>query len=117
MLRTKIWEGLENKLALAFSIPVLIVEIAYWGAALSISPGLSCTHWHCSPPAHYLPWPWEPYVCAEMVTPLSPIDTVFCYLAITGLFIPIIIGEVYLAVWVGKRLGRWIERKRPRDEQ
>ncbi len=112
MSRTKIWESLENKLALAFSIPVLIVEIAYWAAAIEVSSGGCCVNWPCSPPAHFLPWPWAPYVCVEVEAPLSPIDSSICFLAVTGAFILVIIAEVWLAAWIGKRLGQWIERRR-----
>ncbi len=114
--RTKIWESLENKLALAFSIPVLIVEIAYWAAAIEVSSGGCCVNWPCSPPAHFLPWPWAPYVCVEVEAPLSPIDSSICFLAVTGAFILVIIAEVWLAAWIGKRLGQWIERKRAQGE-
>lgn len=110
MFKLELWKRLDFKLAVAFSIVVLAIAIPYWVAALQLPH--FCDAWPCSPPAHYLPWPWAPDRCIDVVVPMGFVDKIFCYLAATKLFVLVILAEVLLAAWVGKRVAKWIESSR-----
>ncbi len=104
----------DTKLGKAFAIIVLIISIAYWISAFAVSLEAMgfCEKWSCTPPAHYLPWPWSPEICGDMVVPMAIIDRVVCFLNLTGLFVLVVIAEVLLAAWLGKKLEDWIGRRR-----
>lgn len=99
-------------LMFGFSIPVLVLAIAYWAAAFEIlNNACGCEYWVCSPPGQFLPWPWAPKGCADVVVPMSSVDGIFCNLATSGLFIAVVLAEVVSAAWVGRLVGKMLERR------
>ncbi|MFQ6106475.1 MAG: hypothetical protein ACE5QF_02650 [Thermoplasmata archaeon] len=115
MSGSRSWKDLGRLLAVTLAVGTLLVDVAYWAAAVDISPSGSCDNWPCSPAGRYLPWPWKPEVCAPVVTPMDAVDSAICQLAKTGLIVPLIAGDVALLAWIGHRLGRIVEPKRKRD--
>ncbi len=96
-------------LPLSLSIAVLVIAIAYWGAASGIGSG-SCEYWSNGCGGDYLPWPRDGsgLICTEAIVPMDSIDRLFCLLVATKLYILLVIVQIVTTAWIGRLIAQRI---------
>lgn len=103
-------------LPIVLAITVLLIAIAYWGAASRISAG-GCEVWANGCGGNYLPWPVDGsnLICTLSTTPMDPVDWFFCSLVKTQLYILIVIIQIVSTAWVGRFVALWIFPPPPKE--